>query len=82
MERLDDLFKQRDELIAEQSEGALSKAQYKMLTDFLKKEQKQTAFDKDVFTKLVDKVIVNSREDICFVFKDGTEVRENLKNND
>lgn len=76
MEQLDELFKQRDELIAEQSEGALSKAQYKMLTDFLKNEQKQTAFDKDVFTKLVDKVIVNSREDICFVFKNGTEVKE------
>src|SRR5690554_4997514 len=48
MEQLDELFKQRDELIAEQSDGALSKSQYKMLTDFLKNEQKQTEFDKDV----------------------------------
>ena len=77
MEQLDELFRQRDELIAEQSEGALSKAQYKMLTDFLKNEQKQTAFDKDVFTKLVEKVIVNSREDITFIFKDGREVKSN-----
>ncbi|MDI9487500.1 MAG: hypothetical protein QM214_06315, partial [Bacillota bacterium] len=77
MEQLDELFKQRDELIAEQSDGALSKAQYRMLTDFLKNEQKQTAFDKDVFTKLVEKVIVNSREDITFIFKDGTEVKSN-----
>ena len=75
MEQLDELFKQRDELIEEQSEGALSKAQYKMLTDFLKNERKQTKFDKDVFTKLIEKIIVNSREDICFVFKDGTEVK-------
>jgi site-specific DNA recombinase len=75
MEQLDELFKQRDELIAEQSDGALSKSQYKMLTDFLKNEQKQTEFDKDVFTKLVDKVIVHSREEITFVFKDGMEIK-------
>ncbi|MDI9486726.1 MAG: hypothetical protein QM214_02265, partial [Bacillota bacterium] len=75
MEQLDELFKQRDELIAEQSDGALSKSQYKMLTDFLKNEQKQTEFDKDVFTKLIEKIIVNSREDITFIFKDGTEVK-------
>ena len=75
MEQLDELFKQRDELIAEQSDGALSKSQYRMLTDFLKNEQKQTEFDKDVFTKLIEKIIVNSREDITFIFKDGTEVR-------
>jgi Zn-dependent M16 (insulinase) family peptidase len=46
-----------------------------MLTDFLKNEQKQTEFDKDVFTKLIEKIIVNSREDITFIFKDGTEVK-------
>lgn len=75
MEQLDELFKQRDELIAEQSDGALSKSQYKILTDFLKNEQKQTEFEKDVFTKLIEKIIVNSREDITFIFKDGTEVK-------
>jgi site-specific DNA recombinase len=75
MEQLDELFKKRDELIAEQSDGALSKSQYRMLTDFLKNEQKQTEFDKDVFTKLIEKIIVNSREDITFIFKDGTEVK-------
>ena len=46
-----------------------------MLTDFLKNEQKQTEFDKDVFTKLIEKIIVNSREDITFVFKEGTEIK-------
>jgi len=75
MEQLDEMFKQRDELIAEQSDGALSKSQYRMLTDFLKNEQKQTEFDKDVFTKLIEKVIVNSKKDITFVFKEGTEVK-------
>ena len=78
MEQLDELFKQRDEFMAEQSDGALSKSQYKMLTDFLKNEQKQTEFDKDVFTKLIEKIIVNSREDITFIFKDGTEVKADL----
>ncbi|MGI6522807.1 MAG: hypothetical protein ACOX2Y_02880 [Christensenellales bacterium] len=75
MEQLDELFKQRDELITEQSDGALSKSQYKMLKDFLKNEQKQTEFNKDVFTKLVEKIVVNSKKDITFVFKDGTEVK-------
>ena len=50
-----------------------------MLTDFLRNEQKQIEFDKDVFTKLVEKVIVNSREDICFVFKDGMEMKVKTK---
>lgn len=38
------------------------------------RQQKQTEFDKDVFAKLVEKVVVNNREDITFVvFKDETE---------
>jgi hypothetical protein len=46
-----------------------------MLKDFLKNEQKQTEFDKDVFTKLIEKIVVNSKKDITFVFKEGTEVK-------
>lgn len=39
-------------------------------------QQKQTEFDKDVFAKLVEKVVVNNREDITFVvFKDETEIK-------
>jgi hypothetical protein len=73
MEQLDDLFRQRDELTADQSEGALFNAQYKMLAKFLKNERKQEKFDKDVFMKLVAKVVVKSRNDIMFVFNDGTD---------
>jgi site-specific DNA recombinase len=79
MEQLDELFRQRDELTAEQSEGALFNAQYKMLKDFLKDEQKQTEFDKDIFMELVAKVVVKSRDDITFVFSDGTEVNTKTK---
>ena len=75
MEQLDELFRQRDELTADQSEGALFNAQYKMLAKFLKNERKQEKFDKDVFMKLVAKVVVKSRKDITFVFNDGTEVK-------
>jgi hypothetical protein len=40
------------------------------------RQQKQTEFDKDVFAKLVEKVVVNNREDITFVvFKDETEIK-------
>ncbi len=79
MEQLDELFRQRDELAAEQSEGALFNKQYKMLKDFLKDEQKQTEFDKDIFMKLVAKVVVKSRDDITFMFSDGTEVNTKTK---
>ncbi|MGI6213603.1 MAG: hypothetical protein ACOYIQ_03495 [Christensenellales bacterium] len=31
--------------------------------------------DRDIFARLVDKIIVKSRDNIIFVLKDGTEVK-------
>lgn len=45
-------------------------AQYKILAKFLKNERKQEKFDKDVFMKLIAKVVVKSRNEITFVFND------------
>ena len=35
----------------------------------------QAEFDKDIFARLVDTVVIKSREDITFILKDGTEVK-------
>lgn len=78
MDNLDALFIKRDGLIEAQSKGALSQARQEMLTNFLNNEQKQTEFDKDIFCKLVEMIRVKTRDDITFVFKDGTEVKANL----
>lgn len=78
MDNLDALFIKRDGLIEAQSKGALSQARQEMLSDFLNNEKKQTEFDKDIFCKLVEMIQVKTREDITFVFKDGTEVKADL----
>ncbi|HKL93839.1 MAG TPA: hypothetical protein VJZ69_00985, partial [Clostridia bacterium] len=78
MEALDALFAERDDLEEAQSTGALSVARRKMISDLLQSEQAQTEFDRDVFSKLIEVVRVYNRDDITFIFKDGTEVKANL----
>ena len=75
MTKLDALFVERD-LIAEQRNTAtLSKAFQEVIADFLSKAGAQAEFDRDIFVRLVDKIVIKSREDIIFLLKDGTEVR-------
>ncbi|MDD4002975.1 MAG: recombinase family protein [Clostridia bacterium] len=75
MTKLDALFIERD-LIAEQRNTAtLSKAFQEVVAEFLSKAGAQAEFDRDIFARLVDKIIVKSRENIIFVLKDGTEVK-------
>lgn len=78
MEALDALFAERDDLEEAQSTGALSVARRKMISDLLQSEQAQTEFDRDVFSKLIEVVRVYNRDDITFIFKDGTEVKADL----
>ncbi len=66
---------ERDDLEEAQSTGALSVARRKMISDLLQSEQAQTEFDRDVFSKLIEVVRVYNRDDITFIFKDGTEVK-------
>ena len=75
MEALDGLFAKRDELTEAQSAGALSATRRKMISDILENEQTQTGFDKDVFSKLVESIRVYGRDEITFIFRDGTEVK-------
>jgi len=76
MEPLDGLFARRDDLTEAQSAGALSMARHKIISNLLESEQRQEGFDKDIFGKLVEAVRVNGRDDITFIFKDGSEIKE------
>ncbi len=77
-EALDALFEQRDELTEAQSTGALSAARRKIISELLEDERVRTEFDKDAFAKLIEVVRVFGRDDIRFIFKDGTEVRTSV----
>ena len=74
MTKLDALFAERD-LVAEQRKTVtLSKAFQAVVADFLSTAGAQAEFDRDVFARLVDSIIVKSRDNIIFILKDGTEV--------
>ena len=75
MAKLDKLFIDRDVIISQRSTATLSKAYQALIADILSKAEAQAEFDRDIFTRLVDKIYVKSREDIIFILKDGTEVR-------
>jgi len=77
-EQLDGLFEKRDDLAEAQSTGALSVARRKIITELLESEQARDEFDKDAFSKLIEVVRVYSREEIIFIFKDGSEVKADL----
>lgn len=75
---LDTLFEKRDDLSDAQGAGALSAARRKMISELLENEREQTEFDKDVFCKLIETIQVYSRDEIIFIFRDGTEVKADL----
>jgi hypothetical protein len=73
--RLDVLFDERDRLTEANGGAVLERAKAELIRGFLQDERNQTAFDKTVCTRLLESVIVRSREDITFVFKNGLEVK-------
>jgi len=78
MAKLDTLFIERDAITEQRSTATLSKALKEVVADFLSKAGEQAEFDKDIFTRLVDKIIIKSRDNIIFVLKDGTELKRVL----
>lgn len=74
MAKLDGLFAARDRLSDEKSEATLSNACQQIVSDFLRAAEEQEEFGKDIFTQLVDKIIIKSRTQIVFCLKDGTEI--------
>jgi hypothetical protein len=75
MSKLDKLFVERDKILSEQKTATLSKAFQAVVAEFISKAGEQAEFDKDIFTRLVDKICIKGREKIVFVMKDGTEVK-------
>jgi hypothetical protein len=75
MAKLDTLFIERDKILSEQKTATLSKAFQAVVAEFINRAGEQAEFDKDIFTRLVDKICIKGREKIVFVMKDGTEVK-------
>ena len=78
MAKLDVLFVERDKILSEQKTATLSKAFQAVVAEFISKAGEQAEFDKDIFTRLVDKICIKGREKIVFVMKDGTEMKRVL----
>jgi hypothetical protein len=79
MAKLDTLFIERDAIDAQKNTATLSKAFQAVVAEFLSNAELTAEFDKDIFARLVDKIIVKSRDDVIFILKDGTEVRADLR---
>jgi DNA invertase Pin-like site-specific DNA recombinase len=75
MARLDALFAEKDKLSEQRSASTLNKKYGDIVASLLGCTEEQATFDKEIFAKLVDTIIVKSREHIVFLLKDGTEVR-------
>ena len=75
MAQIDALFIERDRIAEERSTATLSQAFQAVVADFLASAEIGAEFDRDIFARLVDSIIVKSKEHIIFRLKDGTEVR-------
>jgi ketopantoate reductase len=71
-------WKNGDCIISQRSTATLSKAFQALIADILSKAGAQAEFDKDIFTRLVDKIIIKNRDNIIFLLKDGTELKRVL----
>jgi hypothetical protein len=72
------LIEEKEGLIQDLN-GELSKGQeVSSLIKYTNKTAMLTAFDDETFTQHVDRIIVFSREEICFVLKCGITLRERM----
>jgi DNA invertase Pin-like site-specific DNA recombinase len=76
MERLDELFIQREKLKNMAGRIQQNKIQQEEITAYLEKEKKATKFDKDIFLRLVHKVHVYDKENIVFELNNGMEMKK------
>ena len=75
MEKIDELFAQRDEIEATIGNNTLSNAFKIMVDEFLEEAAEQAEFDKDIFVQLISVIHIVDRNNIIFEFKDGTKAR-------
>ncbi len=60
MAKLDALFLERDSMAEQKSKATLSKAFQEVVAGFLSKAGAQAEFDRDIFARLVDSIIVKA----------------------
>lgn len=75
MARLDELFIQRDNLIEQRGAATLDKTFQDLFTEFFSAAKEQTAFDREIFARLVTAVRIKDKTDIVFELKDGSEIK-------
>ena len=73
--RIEELFDERDEVSAVSGTAALEKAKLGAIKQFLQTEREQTAFEKNLPQRLLENIIIRSREDITFEFKNGLQIK-------
>jgi DNA invertase Pin-like site-specific DNA recombinase len=78
MAKLDALFVERDAIAEQRNTATLSRAFKEVVADFLNKAELTAEFDRDIFTRLVDRIVVKSRDSVTFILKDGSEVKADL----
>jgi site-specific DNA recombinase len=79
MSRIDELFAQRDKLVELNTAASLAKVKGEIVGRFLNEQTKLEKFDRDVFEKLVEKVIIKGKDNIMFEFKDGTSLKAEIE---
>lgn len=77
--RIDELFAQRDKLVELNTAVSLAKVKGEIVEKFLTEQTQLQKFDRDVFEKLVEKVIIKGKDNIMFEFKDGTSLKAEIE---
>ena len=73
--RIEELFDERDEVSAVSGTAALEKAKLESIKQFLQTEREQTEFEKNLPQRLLENIIIRSRDDITFEFKNGLQIK-------
>ncbi|NLC17466.1 MAG: hypothetical protein GX756_06285 [Clostridiales bacterium] len=59
--------------------ASLAKVKGEIVERFLNEQTKLENFDRDVFEKLVEKIIIKGKDNIMFEFKDGTSIKAEIE---
>jgi len=73
--RLEQLFDKRDNAMAISGNSALKTAKLTSIKEFLEEERLSDTFEKTLPQKLLECVVVKSRTDITFEFKNGLQIK-------
>ena len=72
---MDELFIRRDIIIEQRGAATLDKTFQDMFAEFFSAAKEQTAFEKEIFARLVTVVRVKGKDNIAFELNDGTTIK-------